>query len=115
MAYDPMVTSAILVGVVGGLAVFLNLSSDWEITRELARATDRWTAPLVVRSYRDDARAREKVLREAALLQGHGYRARLQRGGSADLTVGSGVAAHERVVLPGTPGDATIVITYWRA
>ena len=62
MAYDPMLASAILVGVVGGVAVFLNLTSDWEITRELARATDGWTAPLVVRSYRDDSKARERVV-----------------------------------------------------
>ena len=115
MAYDPMLASAILVGVVGGVAVVLNLTSDWEITRELASATDGWTAALVVRSYRDDSTAQEKVAREAALLQARGYRARLQRGGSDRLTLGSAAADRERVVVAGTHADGRILITYWRA
>ncbi len=115
MAYDPMLASAILVGVVGGVAVFLNLTSDWEITRELARATDGWTAPLVVRSYRDDSKARERVSREAALLLGRGYRAGLQRGGSDDLPLGGAATTGARIVLPGTHADGMILITYWRA
>ena len=114
MAWDPALTSFVLVGVFGGLAVFMNLTSDWGITSELARATDGWTAPLVVRSYRDDAKARENVGREAALLQGHGYRARLQRGGSHDLPLGYAAVLGEHIVLPGTHPDGEILITYWR-
>jgi hypothetical protein len=115
MAYDPMLTSAILVGLVGGIAAFLNITSDWEITRELVRATDTWTAPLVVRIYPDDSTAQERVAREAALLLGHGYKARLQRGGSDDLVIGSAAALDERIILPGTHANGEILITYWRA
>jgi hypothetical protein len=114
MAYDPTLTSFIIVGVVGGLAVFLNLSSDWEITRELARATDGWTAPLVVRSYRDDSTGQERVAREAAQLRGHGYLAWLQRGGRDDLRLGSPAGTEERIVLPGTHAGGMILITFWR-
>jgi hypothetical protein len=114
MPHDPIFSSFLIVAVVGGLLIFLNLTSEWGITSELARATDDWTAPLVVRSYRDDAKAREKVAREAVLLQARGYRARLQRGGSDDLQLG-GAPAGERIVLPGTHTDGKIVITYWRA
>lgn len=74
MAYDPALTAFILAGMVGGAALVMNASSDWEIAHELATATNRWTAPIVVRSY-EDSPARHRRAREAAILQAHGYEA----------------------------------------
>ena len=112
MTYDPALTSFLIVGVVGGLAVFLNVSSDWEISFELARATRSWTAPLVVRRYRDDATAQERVSREAAVLRGHGYEPALRRAERLDPSLGSTAATGGRSALAGAHGSEVIVITY---
>jgi hypothetical protein len=80
VAYDPALTSFIIVGLVGGVAVVMSASSGWETSHELARATDGWTAPVVTRSYPDEASARPRLTNEAAVLESHGYRAVLRRG-----------------------------------
>lgn len=118
MAYDPAVASFIIVGVVGGLAAFLNASSDWEVSTELSRATDGWTAPVVTRRYGRGASARERISKEAEVLGGHGYRPALRRTTSGEVMPG-GVADG---VGPGAPGvlgaraepepDETILVTY---
>jgi hypothetical protein len=109
VVYEPALTAVILAGVVGGVAVVLGASSDWEVSSELARATLSWSAPLVTRSYDNDSAASRRLSREAVVLRAHGYRAVLQRGslGSAEPTDG-------RHVVPGTPSDRTIVVTYAR-
>lgn len=112
MAYDPALISFILVGVVGGVAVIMNASSSWELTHELARATDTWTVPVVTRSYRDDAPGQARISREAAVLHGHGYRAVLRREASGDPAPGDDVASGGRSDRPGTQATGTIVITY---
>ncbi|HEX4896777.1 MAG TPA: hypothetical protein VFV53_00300 [Candidatus Limnocylindrales bacterium] len=111
MAYDPALFSFILVGVVGGVAVVMNASSGWEVSHELAQATDTWTAPVVTRSYRNDATARARIAREAAVLLGHGYRAVLRREVGGDPVPGDGEAAHGADGQAG-PQPGTIVITY---
>lgn len=74
MAYEPALTSFILAGTVGGVALIMSLSADWDVTHELAGATQRWTAVMVSRSYdRDDAKARRRASKEAAILLAHGY------------------------------------------
>ena len=111
MAYDPVLISFIMVGLVGGVAVVMNASSGWEISHELARATDTWTAPVVTRSYRNDATARTRISTEAAVLSSHGYRAVLRREVGGDPVVAEAEAARgaddQAVPKPGT-----IVITY---
>lgn len=105
MTADPGLTAIILVAIVGTVAIVMSASSDWEVRHELARETDRWTAPLIVRRY--DAGARRRRMDEAAVLQTHGYTAVMELGG------GDGA--------PGTAGDARrgdatglIVVTYAR-
>jgi hypothetical protein len=88
LAYDPALLSFIIVGVVGGVAFVLNVSSDWDVARELSRETDGWTAPLVVRGYRDDASMERAVAREAAVLRDHGYRAVTRRRQIGELDPG---------------------------
>ena len=112
MAYDPALISFIIVGVVGSVAVVMNASSGWEVSHELARATDTWTAPVVTRSYRNDATARARISREAAVLLGHGYRAVLRREVGGDPAPGGGEASGGRSDEGGTPAAGTIVITY---
>jgi hypothetical protein len=112
MAYDPALISFIIVGVVGGVAVVMNVSSGWEVSHELARATDTWTAPVVTRSYRNDATARARISREAAVLHGHGYRAVLRREVGGDAAPGDGEARGGSSVKGGSPATGTIVITY---
>jgi len=112
VAYDPALTSLIIVGTFGSLAAFLNISADWEISGELSRVTDRWTAPLVVRTYRDDATAQRRVAREAAVLREHGYQAVLQRGGSRDFVAGGVSPTGERIALPRVSASGMIAITY---
>ena len=85
MAYDPALTSFIIVGVVGGVAVVMNASAGWEITHELARASDRWTSPYVIRRYRNDSTAPERASKEAAVLQAHGYEPVSRPGEGSDL------------------------------
>jgi hypothetical protein len=101
VAYDPALTSFIIVGVVGGVAVVMSAAPGWETSHELARATDGWTAPVVSRSYPHDPRSRQRLKREAAVLEGHGYRAVLRRGVGGDPEAPAETAA-----------DATIVVTY---
>lgn len=79
MAYDPALTSFIIVGIVGGVAVVMSAAPGWESSHELERVTDGWTAPVVSRTYTVDEPARERLRREAAILEGHGYRAVLRR------------------------------------
>jgi hypothetical protein len=112
MAYDPVLISFIMVGLVGGVAVVMNASSSWEVSHELARATDAWTAPVVTRRYRNDATARARISREAAVLQGHGYRAVLRREVGGDPAPGDGEVGGGRGDEGGTPATGTIVITY---
>ncbi len=111
MAYDPTLTSFIIVGVVGGLAAFLNVSSEWELTRELARATDSWTSPLVVRRYRNNSTTRQTRSREAAVLHGHGYRSLPRPDEGGGPTPGGGAATGERGE-PETRAPEVIFVTY---
>ena len=74
MAYDPTLTSFIVVAVIGGSAAVMNASAEWELGHELSRATDRWTKLEVVRTYAASM-ARDRSSREAAMLFGHGYEA----------------------------------------
>jgi hypothetical protein len=74
VAYEPALTSFILAGTVGGLALVMSLSADWEVTHELARATRDWSAVMLSRSYdREDAGSQRRASREAAILLAHGY------------------------------------------
>lgn len=73
MAYDPALLSFILAGMVGGVAVVMSASTGWETSHELSRATDQWTQPVVTRRYPDDAAAGQRIAREAAILEAHGY------------------------------------------
>jgi hypothetical protein len=74
VAYDPTLTSFIVVAVVGGAAAVLNASSEWELSYELSRATERWTKLAVARVY-EPAAAADRPAREAAILEAHGYQA----------------------------------------
>ena len=112
MAYDPALTSFIIVGVVGGVAVVMSAAPGWETSHELARATDGWTAPVLTRSYRNDSTARVRVSREAAILEGHGYEAILRRETRGQPALGQVAATGGRKVRPGTPARGSIVITY---
>ncbi|MCI0582497.1 MAG: hypothetical protein L0227_06315 [Chloroflexi bacterium] len=103
MAYDPALTAFIIVGLVGGVAVVMSAAPGWETSHELARATDGWTAPVVSRTYALDARARQRLRREAEVLEGHGYRAVLRR------EVGGAPPTGEP---PAAPSDPAIVVTY---
>ena len=112
MAYDPALLSFIIVGVVGGVAVVMSASPGWEVSHELARATDAWTAPVVTRTYRNDATARARISTEAAVLSSHGYRAVLRREVGGDPVVAEGDAKEARGDQPGPRAGGTIVITY---
>jgi len=112
LAYDPALLSFIIVGVVGGVAVVMNVSSDWEVARELAHETDSWTAPIVVRGYRDDSTLQQKVAREAAVLRDHGYQAVLRRRQIGELEPGRARTSDGRRGEAGTPPIARIFITY---
>ncbi len=112
MAYDPALISFIIVGVVGGVAVVMNASSGWEVSHELARATDTWTAPVVTRTYRNDATARVRISREAAVLHDHGYQAVLRREIGGDPAPGNSEATDGPADQPGPQAGGTIIITY---
>jgi hypothetical protein len=112
MAYDPALISFIIVGVVGGVAMVMNASSGWEVSHELARATDTWTAPVVTRRYRNDATARARISSEAAVLHGHGYRAVLRREVGGDPAPGDVEASGGPAEQPAPQAGGTIVITY---
>lgn len=106
MAYDPYLTSFILVGIVGGVAVIMSTSADWEVTFELARATNRWTRVVVVRRYDNDAPSQTRLSKEATILQAHGYKALLRR----LMTIGD-VDIDADAATPNDP-SAKIVVTY---
>ena len=72
---DPAVIAFILVGIVGGVAVVMSVSADWELTHDLSRATGRWSAPVIVRRYDHDDAGRHRLARETAILEAHGYHA----------------------------------------
>ena len=72
MAYDPALTSVIVVAVVGGAAAVMNASSEWELAHELSRATERWTKLAILRVY-PPAVAPDRAAREATILADHGY------------------------------------------
>jgi len=90
----------------------MNVSSGWEVSHELARATDTWTAPVVTRSYRNDATARARISTEAAVLGSHGYRAVLRREVGGGPMVAEGDAKDGRGDQAGSQAGGTIVITY---
>ena len=118
MAYDPILTSFIAVGVVGGVAVVMNVSADWGVTHELAKATDNWTSPLVSRRYERNAKLFERRTKEVAVLRAHGYNAAYERGegalrepepaGPADAPPGSGANGSD------LPERHTVVVIYQR-
>ena len=115
MAYDPTLTSLIIVGVIFCVAVFLNFSSDWETARELALATEGWTAPLVIRRYRNDSATRRRVWAEAGVFTRHGYRPQLHRSQRADAALSRAVAMDVRGVLAGLRAGEEILVAYFRA
>jgi hypothetical protein len=126
VAYDPALTSFIIVGLVGGVAVVMSAAPGWESSHELARATDHWTAPVVSRTFPLDAGAQERLNRETAILEGHGYRIVLRREVATSSLVAGGSIADEASgagpdgaagdgpsrELPAEASDRTIVITY---
>jgi hypothetical protein len=115
MAPDPTLTALIIVGVVFCLAWFLNVSSGWEVAGELSRATDRWTAPLLVRHYRNDPGDRKRVWAEADVLHQHGYRAQLHRSQREDAALSQEVAIDVRSAIAGLRADEEIMVAYFRA
>jgi hypothetical protein len=115
MAPDPTITSLIIVGMVFSLAWFLNASSGWETARELSRATDRWTAPLLIRRYRNDKGNRKRVWAEADVLHQHGYRAQLHRSQREDAALSREVAIDVRSAIAGLGTDEEIMVAYFRA
>jgi hypothetical protein len=73
VSYEPAIIAFILVAIVGGVAVIMGISADWEVSHDLARATDRWTQPVLVRRYDGGPGGRRVAEKEAAILGGHGY------------------------------------------
>ncbi|NJD28540.1 MAG: hypothetical protein FIA92_09610 [Chloroflexi bacterium] len=71
--YEPAIIAFILVAIVGGIAVIMGISADWEVSHELSRVTDRWTQPVVVRRYDGGPAGRQLAQKEAAILGDHGY------------------------------------------
>ena len=115
MSPDPAVTAVIIASVTFIVAWFLNWSSGWETASELSRATDRWTAPLLIRRYRNDAESRKRVWAEADMLQQHGYRAQLHRSQRDDADLSRAVAIDVRSALSGLPADEEVMVAYYRA
>ena len=109
MAYEPALTSFILVGVVGGVALVMNLSADWEVTHELSRATDAWTR---ARSYDNKPSAQRRASQEAAILLAHGYEKVPLRGEVTPFEAGISPGAGVRTAATTTESHAKIVITY---
>jgi hypothetical protein len=72
--YEPAILAFILVAIVGGVAVIMGISADWEVSHDLSQATDRWTQPVVVRRYDGGSAGRHLAAKEASILRGHGYR-----------------------------------------
>lgn len=115
MTVDPTVTALILTGVTFAIAIFLNITSDWEVAGELARATDRWTAPLVIRRYRNDATTRRRLWAESSLFRRHGYRPQLHRSRRDDAALSREVAIDLNGALAGLPEDEEILVAFFRA
>ncbi|HXI45834.1 MAG TPA: hypothetical protein VNH13_05995 [Candidatus Acidoferrales bacterium] len=113
MAYDPILTSFIAVGVVGGVAVVMNVSADWGLTHELAQATDNWTTPLVSRRYARDAKLFERRTKEVAVLRAHGYNPAYERG-EGDLRQPVPVPVEDDLEPAQTPERTTVVVIYQR-
>ena len=115
MTYDPSVTALLIVGVIFAVTVFLNISSDWEVAGELARATDRWTAPLVIRRYRNDPTTRRRLWAESGVFRRHGYRPQLHRSRNDDAALSREVAVDVNGALAGLPADEEILVAFFRA
>ncbi len=115
MAYDPTFTSLVICGAVFILAVFLNVSSDWEIVGELSRATEKWTAPLLIRRYRNDSKNRKRVWAEADVLHKHGYRAELHRSQREDAALSRAVSIDVRSAIAGLAAGEEVMVAYFRA
>ena len=94
--FEPPVVAFILVAIVGGVAVIMGISADWEVSHELSRATDGWTQPVVVRRYEGGPEGRQLAEKEAAILRGHGYQA---SGQGLPLATAPGEAALVTYVL----------------
>ncbi len=73
MPFEPAVIAFILVAIVGGVAVIMGISADWEVSHDLSRITERWTQPVVVRRYDGGSAGRRLADREGAILREHGY------------------------------------------
>ncbi len=115
MSPDPAVTALVIASVIFIVAWFLNWSSDWETASELSRATDKWTAPLLIRRYRNDTKSRKRVWAEADLLQEHGYRAQLHRSQREDADLSRAVALDVRSALAGLDAGEEVMVAYYRA
>ncbi len=115
MTYDPTLVALLIVGTIFAVATFLNITSDWEIAGELALATDRWTAPLVIRRYRNDARTRKRLWAESGLFRRHGYRPQLHRSRRDDAALSREVAVDVNGALAGLPADEEILVAFFRA
>ena len=111
MAYEPALVGLILAGTVGGLAVVMSVSADWEVSHELARATQGWTLVMVARTYdAGELAAGKRAPKEASILLQHGYEPVVERdepampepGGDAD---GQGATAPGGL---GTVGRITV-------
>jgi len=86
----------------------MSASTGWEASHELSRATDHWTLPVVTRRYPDDASAGQRIAREAAILEAHGYKAAQRRVDGAGSTPTPGASIGE----PGDPAGGRVVVTY---
>jgi hypothetical protein len=115
MSPDPAVTGIVIASFTFIVAWFLNWSSDWETASELSRATDRWTAPLLIRRYQNDAKSRKRVWAEADVLQQHGYRAELHRSQREDADLSRAVAMDVRSAVAGLAADEEVMVAYYRA
>ncbi len=115
MIYDPPLTALNVASVVFIVASFLSASSGWEIAGELSRATDKWTAPLLIRRYRNDPGNRKRVWAEADVLHQHGYRAQLPRSQREDAALSREVAIDVRSALAGLGADEEVMVAYYRA
>jgi hypothetical protein len=114
MAYEPALVSFILAGTVGGLALVMSLSADWEVTHELARATQGWTLVMVSRTYDGaDAKAGPRASKEASILVAHGYE---QMAGQpeADAAVGEGAPEARGGLDSVVPGSADRIVVRFR-
>jgi hypothetical protein len=73
MPYEPAIIAFILVAIVGGMAVIMGISADWEVSHDLSRVSERWTQPVVVRRYDGGPAGRHLAVKEGSILRDHGY------------------------------------------